>query len=320
MPETRSPRKGSKGVWPRKRASRMYPSIDSWRETDECKPLAFAGYKAGMTQVTMKDLRKTSPTKNQIISVPVTVIDTPPLLVLGARSYKRTVDGLNVLEEIGASGEDIPKKLRDKVAFAEKDGFEEGDGEEVRLIVCTQPYRSGLGKKSPEVFEVPLGGSFEEQKEYAEEKIGEELEVEDLFEEGEFIDAISVTKGKGYEGPVKRYGATVDRRKDENPRHVGSMGSRGQGRVLHTAPQPGQHGFHRRTDECKHLLGTFDAEDVNPEDGFNNYGLVKESSVLVKGSVPGPEKRLVIFRNSIKKGSKLPVEIKDINTSSKQGV
>ncbi len=319
MPEPSRPKKGSTGMWPRKRASRMYPSVKSCVETDECKPLVFAGYKAGMTQVTMKDLRKTSPTKNQIISVPVTVLDMPPLLVVGARSYKETVDGLDVSEDVGADEEDIPKKIRERIHITEKSGFEE-EADEIRLIVSMQPQRTGLGKKEPEVFEVPLGGSFEEQKEYVNEKLGEELKVEDVFEEGEFLDAVAITKGKGYEGPVKRYGAKIDRRKDEAPRRIGSLGARGQGRVLHTTPQPGQHGFHRRTDECKHFLGSFDSEEVNPEDGFSNYGTVKESSILIKGSVPGPKKRLVMFRKSIKNQKKLPVEIKNISTSNQQGV
>lgn len=319
MPEPSSPQKGSTGMWPRKRASRIYPSVKSCVETDECKPLVFAGYKAGMTQVTMKDLRKTSPTKNQIISAPVTVLDIPPLLVLGARSYESTRDGLVVSEDMGAEEEDVPKKLRDRVHIPKNNELEE-EGDKIRLIVCTQPQRSGVGKKEPEVFEVPLGGSFEEQKEYVNEKMGEELKAEDVFEEGEFLDAVAITKGKGFQGPVKRYGAKIDRRKDEAPRRIGSIGARGQGRILHTTPQPGQHGFHRRTDECKHFLGTFDAEEVNPEDGFKSYGIVEESSMFVKGSVPGPKKRLVMFRKSLKEKSKLPVELKNIKTSEQQGV
>ncbi len=319
MPEPNSPKKGSRGTWPRKRARRIYPSIKSWKDSDECMPLAFAGYKAGMTQVTMKDLRKTSPTKNQIISVPVTVLDIPPLLVIGARSYRKTPDGKEVCEDIGVDSEKVPKKLRKNIHIPSKDSFEK-DAETIKLLVCTQPQRSGLGKKKPETFEVPLGGDFEEQKEYVQENMGKEIKAEDVFEEGDFIDTLAVTKGKGFQGPVKRYGVKVDRRKDENPRHIGSMGSRGQGRVLHTTPQPGQHGYHRRTDECKHLLKIGNGEEVNPEDGFNGYGLIKESSVLIKGSVPGPRNRLVMFRKSIKKDGNLPVEIKNINTSSQQGV
>lgn len=318
MPEVRKPRHGSAGVWPRKRVSRPYPSLDSWLDTEKCKPLAFAGWKAGMTQVVLKDLRSTSPTKNQLLSVPVTVLDVPPLFVLGARSYKTTQEGLKSLEEIGAVEEKIPKNLRERVHFPGKDGFEK-EGDEIRLIVFTQPERSGLGKSTPEVFEVPLGGEPEEKEEHVKENLGEEIRAEDVFEEGEFLDAIAITKGKGYEGPVKRYGVKIDKRKDKAPRRIGSMGARGQGRVLYTTPQPGQRGYHRRTDECKHLLGFGDAEEVNPEDGFKNYGLVKENYMLLKGSVPGPKKRLVMLRKSLKKPEQMPVEIKEIKTEPQQG-
>lgn len=320
MPEVHKIKSGSLGVWPRKRASRPYPTLKSWVETDECRPLAFAGYKAGMTQITMKDLRKTSPTKNQSISVPVTVLDTPPLYVFGARSYKETRDGPETLEEIGAEEEKIPKSIRERIHFANKNKFEEEGAEEVKLLACTQPKRSGLGKKKPEVFEIPLGGSVEEQEEYAEDKIGEELRAEDVFEEGEFLDAVGITKGKGYQGPVKRYGVKIKNRKDENPRRIGSMGARGVGRVLFSTPQPGQMGYHRRTDEVKHLLKFGDGEEVNPQDGFKKYGLVKERYLMLKGSVPGPKKRLIMLRKSLEKQEKVPVEVKEIKTSSQQGV
>ncbi len=319
MAKVRKPRKGSKGMWPRKRARRIYPSINSWVETDECKPLVFAGYKAGMTQVTMKDLRKTSPTKNQIISAPVTVFDIPPLFVIGARLYRNTDKGYEAVEDVGADEDDVPKDIRKHVHIPHSKDFDE-EGDMIRLVVCTQPRRSGLGKKKPEVFEVPLGGSFQEQKEFTEDRIGDEIKVGEVFEEGEFLDSVAITKGKGFQGTVKRYGTTIDRRKDEKRRHIGSMGARGQGRVLHTAPQPGQHGFHRRTDECKHFIGTFEKDEVNPVDGFNNYGLIKEDAMLLKGSTPGPKKRLVLFRKSLKNDGKLPVEIKKIKTSSQQGV
>lgn len=262
----------------------------------------------------MKDTRQNSPTKNQFISVPVTIIDTPPLFIIGARSYRKTEDGLELVEEVGAPEEKIPKDIREKVSFAGKDNLEE-EADLVRLIVSTQPKRSGVGKKEPEVFELPLGGSFEEQKDYIEEKLGEDITVEDVFEEGEFSDAVAITKGKGYQGTTKRYGTKIKTRKDEERRHVGSLGARGDGRVRFSVPQPGQDGFHRRTDEKKRVLKFGEGEEVNPSGGFSNYGLVKENYLMVKGSVPGPKKRLVMVRKSVKDGKKIPIEIKEIKTS-----
>lgn len=313
MPEFHKPRSGSLEVWPRKRVSRIYPSVTSYPDVQECKPLVFAGYKAGMTQIIMKDTRQNSPTKNQFISVPVTILDTPPLFIIGARSYTKDRGKMEVIEEIGAAEEKIPKNIRQRVSFAEKSNLEE-EGDEIRLIVSTQPQRSGLGKKEPEVFEMPLGGNFEEQREYIQENLGGEIKASDVFEKGELSDAIGVTKGKGYEGTTKRYGTKIKTRKDKERRHVGSLGTRGDGRVLFSVPQPGQDGFHQRTDEKKRILKFGEGDEVNPSGGFTNYGLVDEDYLMVKGSTPGPKKRLTMIRKSVKNGKKIPIEIKEIKT------
>ena len=71
------------------------------------------------------------------------------------------------------------------------------------------------------------------------------------------------------------------------------------------------------------LLGYVSEVDaVNPDGGFIRYGLVKNDYVLVKGSVPGPTKRLVILRQAIrpKKADEAAPQIEFISTASKQGV
>jgi len=45
------PKRGAKQVWPRKRAKREYPTVSTWSAHSDLKPLAFAGYKAGMTHI-----------------------------------------------------------------------------------------------------------------------------------------------------------------------------------------------------------------------------------------------------------------------------
>lgn len=320
MPEVNRTRNGSLAFWPRKKASREYPVIDKYPELDECKPLAFPGYKAGMTQVQMKDMKSNSPTQNEIISVPVTVLDVPPVFVIGARGYRKRNNELKAVEDIGASEEDVPRVLRQRVDIPSNDEFENDDFDEVRLIAATQPTRSGLGKKNPEMFELPLGGDIEDKIEYVTENIGSEIDVEDVFEQGEYSDAIGVTKGKGFAGVVERYDVKILNRKDEKRRTIGSIGARGVGRVLYSVPQPGQEGFHRRTDECKHVLKMGESDEINPSDGFLNYGEVKEKYVAVKGSVPGPKKRMVFLRKSFKKRDKTPVDVYEIDTDSQQGM
>src|SRR5512137_32973 len=73
--------------YPKKRAKRIYPRIKSWPAVKDAKPLGFAGYKAGMTHVMVVDGNPNSKTKGQQISRPVTILECPPVSVLGFRCY-----------------------------------------------------------------------------------------------------------------------------------------------------------------------------------------------------------------------------------------
>src|SRR3989304_8051120 len=99
MPEVSRPRRGSLGFYPRKRAKRIYPSISTYPSEEKPKVLAFAGYKAGMTNVIAVDNKKGSPTFGQQIVVPVTILDCPPIKIVGLRAYTKTVKGLKVFTE-----------------------------------------------------------------------------------------------------------------------------------------------------------------------------------------------------------------------------
>ena len=94
------PRAGSLAFWPRKRARRIYPRVNTWPQSEKAKTLGFAAYKAGMAHAIIIDNKKYSLTKGEEISVPVTVLDCPPLKVIGVIAYKQTPNGLNVLNEI----------------------------------------------------------------------------------------------------------------------------------------------------------------------------------------------------------------------------
>jgi large subunit ribosomal protein L3 len=84
-----APRRGSLGVRPRKRAARLLPKVRSWPTVNlaEPRPLAFVGYKAGMTHAIIIDNRPGSLTYGQEIAVAVTVIETPPVIPVAARFY-----------------------------------------------------------------------------------------------------------------------------------------------------------------------------------------------------------------------------------------
>ncbi|MEM5834383.1 MAG: 50S ribosomal protein L3 [Candidatus Aenigmatarchaeota archaeon] len=325
MVKESKPRSGSLAFYPRKRARRIYPRIKTYPESEKAKILAFAGYKVGMAQAIVVDTRKESPTFGQEISVPVTILDCPPLKVVGIRAYQQTKKGLKVFTE--AWTKDLPKDLERKVKVKPKEEnlkkIEENIDKvsKIRLIVCTQPRISGVKKKKPEVFEIEVGGKDVKEKfEFSKSLFGKEISVKDFVREGELVDVIAVTKGKGFAGPVKRFGVKIQvRHAKKKRRHVGTLGSQVPRRVLYTVPQAGQLGFQTRTEFNKRVLKVGEnGKEITPKGGFVRYGILGSHYILLQGSVPGPRKRLIMLRHAIRPGRVrfLPVEIKEIVVKS----
>jgi len=315
------PRAGSLAYWPRKRARRIYPRINTWPETTKVNILGFAGYKAGMTHATIIDNKKGSLTFGQEIYVPVTVLECPPLKIVGIRVYQETRDGLKILGEVWDKSVEQDKLLKRKLTIGKvNDNLEgvekklEGVSIRVRLIVATQPRETGLGKKTPEIFEIAISGNTKESWNLAKEKLGKEVKISEIFQIGEFVDVIAITKGKGTAGPMKRFGIKKQVRKAHKKiRHVGTLGSETPRRVLRTVAQAGQLGFQRRTEYNKRILKIGEGgKDITIKGGIANYGIVKNDYVLLEGSVPGPKKRLIALRKAIRppKTPIVPAEVK----------
>ncbi len=326
------PRRGSLAFSPRKRARDVVPRIRSWPDYEgEPKLLGFAGYKAGMTHVIMIDDRKNSPTYGEEISVPVTVLECPPLRVAGIRVYKNTIYGLQIAKEVWTTELDehlsrrlpLPKKINTDVESLK----EIEDVAEVRLITYTQPYLiTGVPSKTPEVMEYKVGGSdISSILDYAISKLGKEIRVGEVFQEGAFIDVIAITKGKGFQGPVKRWGViTLDAKHARSSKHrrVGTLGPWTPARVRWTVPQAGQMGFHQRTEYNKRIIKIgSNGEEITPEGGFVHYGVIRSDYILVSGSVPGPVKRLIRMRDAIRppRYTYEGINVLYISTKSKQG-
>jgi len=319
MPEVKGPRRGSLAFYPRKRARRIYPSISVYPETEKAKVLVFAGYKAGMLHAMLIDNKKGSPSFGQEISVPVTVLDCPPVKVLGIRAYEQTTKGLKVLTELWDKS--LPKDLARKVKVVPRNQADLekflNDISDVRLIVSTQPRLSGIGKKKPEVFEIGIGGKTVKEKiDFAKSLIGRDITAKDVIKEGELVDAVAVTKGKGTAGVVKRFGVKIQvRHAKKKLRHVGTLGPETPARVRWTVPMAGQLGFQTRTELNKRVLEIGEkGEEVTPKGGFKRYGIIKGNYLLIEGSLPGSKKRLVIIRPAIRpsKIKFLVPEIKEV--------
>ena len=92
MADRSKPRRGSMGYGPRKRTVRQYPRITSWPETEasEVRVQGFAGWKAGMTHILMRDTNPKSTSAGQEVRKAVTVVEAPPMTVLAVRGYRMT--------------------------------------------------------------------------------------------------------------------------------------------------------------------------------------------------------------------------------------
>lgn len=145
----------------------------------------------------------------------------------------------------------------------------------------------------------PMAGIFKkaniEPKKYLREfrlieipdyKIGDEIKV-DVFSEGEFVDAVGISKGKGFQGSIKRHGHHRGPMAHGSKYHrgVGSMSSATTpGKVKKGKKMPGHMGNQRVT--IQHL-------EIMKID-------VEKNLLLIKGSVPGPKNSLIFIRNSVK--------------------
>ena len=170
---------------------------------------------------------------------------------------------------------------------------------DIRVLAYLDPSATTMGKKHIERFELGCGGADTKEKfEFAKSLIGKKLSVSELLKPGEFVDVVAITKGKGWQGPVKRFGIGIQTRKATGKRrHVGTLGPFHPAYVLYTVPQAGQMGYHKRTELNKLVFKVSNNPDeINVPGGFTHYGVVKNEYVLVKGSVPGPVKRLVKIR------------------------
>nr|AJS11719.1 50S ribosomal protein L3P [uncultured archaeon] len=284
--------------WHRGRAKRLTPRVKSWGKGAGVQ--GFPAYKAGMTHaLVVQD--DASPFKGQEVIWPVTILETPNAFVYGVTAWEKTPYGLKAIAEVDAKTH--PKQLtrvltptKKEKTFEELKKFE-GRIAELRLLCFTQPWKIGL-KKNPDVFELSIGGSVADKLVLAEKFLGKELGVKDVFQGGETVDTIAITKGKGWQGVVKRYGVSLNIRKaSKSRRHGGSIGPERQAKVMYTIPRAGQMGFQKRTERNKRVVTVSDDSKVLPV--FDNYGIVKGPFIAIRGSVQGPVKRFVLLRKPL---------------------
>lgn len=292
MPKHNKPRAGSLQYWPRKRARRLLHSVN-WKVLEEknkdSKILGFIGYKVGMTSVIVKDNTSDSLTKGKRIVIPATVIEFPPMKIFSARFYKNN----KVVGEILA--ENLDKELKRKIKLPKNKGgkIEDiKDYDDLRFIGYSLVKQTGI-KKTPDIIEIGLSGSKDDKVAFVKEMLGKEMLASDYFKPMQLTDVRGVTKGKGNQGPVKRFGITLKSHKSEKGvRRPGSLAPWHPAFVTFRTPMSGQLGMFSRIQYNEKIISVekIKEKDINPKNGWKNYGLIKTEYMLIKGSVAGPEK------------------------------
>jgi large subunit ribosomal protein L3 len=319
-PNIRRPRHGSMQYWPRKRAKRICARVRSWAPSKENQLLGFVGYKAGMTHIMAKDNTTNSNTKGMVISMPVTVIECPSLKPFSMRFYQKDINNqLRIVSEVFAKN--LNKELKRKVELPKKQNKIPERFDELRISLYTQPKLIGI-KKKPDMIEIGLSGAKEQKLELAKKLLEQpEVKLKDVFKENQMLDVAGITKGKGFQGVIKRYGVKILVHKSEQKRRsIASQGPWTPKKVSYRVARPGKMGFHQRTELNKQVLKILeDPKDVNPKGGFLHYGIIKNPCLLLKGSVPGPAKRPIVLSHPRRPYSSLHnLEISKISTASKQ--
>jgi large subunit ribosomal protein L3e len=334
------PRHGSLGFLPRKRARRHRGKCKSFPRDDPAKKVhltAFMGYKAGMTHV-VRDLERPGSKmhKKEIVEA-VTVVETPPMIIVGVVGYVQTPRGLRSLTTVWAEhlSEELRRRFYKNWYHSKKKAFTKyalkyAEGAKsisrelerikkycqvVRVIAHTQVRKVRLGQKKAHVMEIQLnGGTVSDKVEWAREHFEKQVDIASVFEQDEMIDVIGVTKGKGFEGVTHRWGTKkLPRKTHKGLRKVACIGAWHPSRVMYSVPRAGQNGYHHRTEPNKKVYrianglsttsaGTeydLTAKTITPMGGFPHYGEVREDFMMIKGSCVGVKKRVLTLRKSL---------------------
>jgi large subunit ribosomal protein L3 len=332
--KTHAPRHGSLAYLPRKRAEHLLARMNFWPKIESETPrfLGFVGYKAGMTHVFTIEDRKRSPDFGKEVIRSATVVETPPVLVCGVRVYSKDTYGLKTLTE--AWMKEPPSDLERILTIPENFKTEETlkkieeslpKAVRIRVIVMTQPKQASVPKKKPELAEIEIGGgTIQQQYEHAKNQLGKAVTAPEIFKEGQYVDIASVSTGKGFQGPVKRWGVTILQAKGrKTKRGVATLGPWNPHHVMYSVARAGQMGYHQRTEYNKRILKIGkDGKEITPKGGFLRYGEVRGPYLLLAGSIAGTEKRPIRLRYPArppKNVAEEPPQITQISIESPQG-
>ncbi|MBI3840988.1 MAG: 50S ribosomal protein L3 [Thaumarchaeota archaeon] len=309
-----APRRGSLAYRPRGRAKSLLPRIRNWPKLLSDKPsiLGFPGYKAGTIHVITVDDRAKTPNFGKPLFNPSSVLAMPEAEVAGLRLYAHENGQDKCIADVKAG------------AQAQVQGLPLDRTRRVGALVSSIPNDVGLSQKKPVVLEVGVGGSdVKAQAEYVLGLLGKKVKFADVFKAGMYVDVLGITKGKGFEGVITRFGVKRKQHKSRKTvREVGVIGPWHPAAVTYTTARAGQMGFHQRTETGKRILITGNAKEnpITPAGGFLHFGEVGGDYAVLRGSVPGPASRFVMvrMRNRGTSKSSAPPQVVEVSTRARR--
>merc|ERR1711990_180727 len=342
-----APRHGSLKFLPKKRCTRPRGTPKSFPKDDASKPIhltAFVGFKAGMTHVVREAEKPGSAINKKEVVEPVTIVECPPLKVVGVTGYIKTADGPRSIKTVWAARltDEVKRRFYKNWYASKKKAFtksskkwESEDGKKsidrdlellkkhavsVRAICHTQMQGLSLRQKKAHLIEIQVnGGSIADKVEWCKDNFEKEVAVNTVFAKNEMIDCIGITKGRGYHGVTSRWHTKKLPRKSQKGYHHRTEINKKVYRV--------GAGYHQVDGKMVTNNGATEVDvtdkSINLVGGFVHYGQVKSDFVMIKGGVMGPKKRAITLRKSIlKQTSRAALEnvnLKFIDTTSKMG-
>jgi len=334
------PRHGSTGFLPRKRTRRSKGKVKTFPKDDPSKPAhltAFMGYKAGMTHV-VRELDKLGSKmhKKEIVEA-VTIIETPPMIVVGIVGYVETPRGLRTLTTVWAShlSKEVQRRFyknwyrskkkaftkyakrfaTDKASIDRRIARMKKYASVVRVVAHTQVNKTGIGQKKAHIMEIQVnGGAVADKVDFAVKQLEQPIVVDGVFHQDDMVDVIGITHGHGFEGVTTRWGTRrLPRKTHKGLRKVACIGAWHPARVSYTVARAGQYGYYHRTEINKKIYRIGKGNDkknatteaditekrITPMGGFPHYGVVKNDFLMVKGCVVGPKRRVLTVRKSL---------------------
>lgn len=299
MPAIRRPRKGSLQFYPRKRAAKFLPSANFKPVVLQVKEqglLGFIAYKVGMVSALVKDTTPKIMSSGKQITIPVTILEIPSMKLFSIRFYNNNIP---IKDVIVSNDKELKKIVKTPKTLKPLDSQMPKNYDDIRVLAYSLPKQTSI-KKTPDIIELAI--KSDNKLEFAKSLVGKEITFEN-FSKSSLVDVRGVTKGKGTQGPVKRFGISLKSHKSEKGvRRPGSLGPWHPARVTFRAPMAGQMGLFSRIIYNLHILsqGKISEKDINPKQGFQHYGKINSSYLIINGSVQGPAKRQVLITPSFR--------------------